>query len=324
MKMLYLVCDGGGTKTDFLLFDEKGNVLAADRQGGANANFIAPQQAADAVVEGISRCLSQAGASPADIRLTSLFIPGFRPAMERLEARFPQMEFRQAGDEKNAFYAALGLPYGIAVLAGTGSFATGCSRDGRSTKAGGWGPLFGDEGSGYHIGVLCLARLARLSDQGRAGSVLEQEALRFLNLEDVPALREAAYQPDFTRARVAQLSRVVAKAAALGDEDACAILDQAAAELAELAAVVAARLGEQDLPVSLTGGLTAMGELFCGRFRTKLSAVLPRSTYVPAKYTPVIGAALCVLSEEAGVDIRSAELLRNLLQKEKGDTDVDG
>ena len=84
--MLYLVCDGGGTKTDFLLFDEKGNVLAADRQGGANANFIAPQQAADAVVEGISRCLSQAGASPADIRLTSLFIPGFRPAMERLEA----------------------------------------------------------------------------------------------------------------------------------------------------------------------------------------------------------------------------------------------
>ena len=116
----------------------------------------------------------------------------------------------------------------------------------------------------------------------------------------------------------------MAKAAALGDEDACAILDQAAAELAELAAVVAARLGEQDLPVSLTGGLTAMGELFCGRFRTKLSAVLPRSTYVPAKYTPVIGAALCVLSEEAGVDIRSAELLRNLLQKEKGDTDVDG
>lgn len=39
---------------------------------------------------------------------------------------------------KNAFNAALGLPYGIAVLAGTGSFAIGRSREGNSAKAGGW------------------------------------------------------------------------------------------------------------------------------------------------------------------------------------------
>ena len=163
-----------------------------------------------------------------------------------------------------------------------------------------------------------------MCDQGRSGSVLEQETLRFLNLENVRALRDAAYQPDFTRAHVAQLSHVVAKAAAQGDADASAILDQAAAALVELAARVADRLAEQDLPVSLTGGLTAMGELFCDRFRAQLNTVLPRCTYVPAKYSPVIGAALCVLSEDAGADIRSDELLRNLLQKEKGDTDVDG
>lgn len=318
------MCDGGGSKTDFLLFDEKGNVLASDRHGGANANFMAPLQAADEVSKGISRCLDAAGASPEDVRLTSLFIPGFRPAMELLEARFPRMKFRQAGDEKNAFYAALGLPYGITVLAGTGSFATGRGRTGISAKAGGWGPLFSDEGSGYYIGVQCLARVTELWDRGMPGSVLEQETLRYLNLADVPSLRDAAYQPDFTRARVAQLSRVVAGAAARGDADACAILERAAAALAELAARVAGRLGEQDLPVSLTGGLTAMGELFCGRFRAQLSAMLPRCTYVPAKYTPVVGAALCVLSEEAGADICSPEIVRNLLQKEKGDTDVDG
>lgn len=126
-------------------------------------------------------------------------------------------------------------------------------------------------------------------------------------------MREAAYRPDFTRARVAQLSRVAAKAAAQGDADACVILDQATAALAKLVARVAGRLGEQDFPVSLTGGLTDMGDLFCGRFRAQLSA----GAYVPAKYTPVIGAALCVLSEEAGADIRFAKLLRDLLQKEK-------
>ena len=164
MNGLYLVCDGGGTKTDFLLFEKTGRVRGRAQGAGANANFVPPAEAAHTVYAGVMECLAQAGAAPAQVREFVLFIPGFRPALPELETLLGSGNVRQLGDEKNAFYAALGAPCGIAVLSGTGSFATGRDKAGRTATAGGWGPLFSDEGSGYHIGVLCLSRLALLHD----------------------------------------------------------------------------------------------------------------------------------------------------------------
>ena len=104
---------------------------------------------------------------------------------------------------------ALGAPCGIAVLSGTGSFATGRDKAGRTATAGGWGPLFSDEGSGYHIGVLCLSRLALLHDTHVTGTLLEKNVLEMLGLPDVLSIRDAAYRPDFTRRHVARLSYAV-------------------------------------------------------------------------------------------------------------------
>ena len=68
------------------------------------------------------------------------------------------------------------------MLSGTGSFATGRDKAGRTATAGGWGPLFSDEGSGYHIGVLCLSRLALLHDTHVTGTLLEKNVLEMLGL----------------------------------------------------------------------------------------------------------------------------------------------
>ena len=174
MNGLYLVCDGGGTKTDFLLFEKTGRVRGRAQGAGANANFVPPAEAAHTVYAGVMECLAQAGAAPAQVREFVLFIPGFRPALPELETLLGSGNVRQLGDEKNAFYAALGAPCGIAVLSGTGSFATGRDKAGRTATAGGWGPLFSDEGSGYHIGVLCLSRLALLHDTHVTGTLLEK------------------------------------------------------------------------------------------------------------------------------------------------------
>lgn len=84
-----------------------------------------------------------------------------------------------------------------------------------------------------------------------------------------------------------------------GDANACAVLDEAACALARLAATVAGQLDADGLPVALTGGVARMGELFTGRFRRALEHLVPQCVYQPAKYSPVVGAALCVLSESA-------------------------
>ena len=85
MNGLYLVCDGGGTKTDFLLFEKTGRVRGRAQGAGANANFVPPAEAAHTVYAGVMECLAQAGAAPAQVREFVLFIPGFRPALPELE-----------------------------------------------------------------------------------------------------------------------------------------------------------------------------------------------------------------------------------------------
>ena len=122
---MYLVCDGGGTKTEYLLFDPSGRVHGRSRTGGTNAIFVNPEAAAEAVCGGISACLSQAEAGESDMEGICLFIPGFGKSVDEVRKRFPHTALTVRGDEYNAYYGALGGPGGIAVLSGTGSFAVG-------------------------------------------------------------------------------------------------------------------------------------------------------------------------------------------------------
>ena len=64
----------------------------------------------------------------------------------------------------------------------------GTKRDARPQRAA--GPLFSDEGSGYHIGVLCLSRLALLHDTHVTGTLLEKNVLEMLGLPDVLSIRD--------------------------------------------------------------------------------------------------------------------------------------
>ena len=123
---------------------------------------------------------------------------------------------------------------------------------------------------------------------------------------------------------MARLSYAVERSAREGDANACAVLDEAACALARLAATVAGQLDADGLPVALTGGVARMGELFTGRFRRALEHLVSQCVYQPAKYSPVVGAALCVLSESAGVDITAPGVAENLMKEKMGEAHVDG
>src|SRR5262245_22768018 len=55
-------------------------------------------------------------------------------------------------DAEAAYHAALGDGPGVLLLAGTGSMALGCDARGHWVRAGGLGPLLGDEGSSFWVG----------------------------------------------------------------------------------------------------------------------------------------------------------------------------
>lgn len=309
----YFICDGGGSKTESLLFDERGHILAAARGAGANALFLPVEQAGRRVLDQLAEVLRAAGLTADRLHTVALFIPGFRPCEKMVRAALPpQVRLRLEGDERNAFYGALGDGVGIAVLSGTGSFAVGQDTAGRLVTAGGWGPVMGDEGSGYQIGSLCLHRLGRLEDEGRGGSLLEQMVLEQLGLTDLLALRSAVSRPAFDRAAVAALCPVVAEAARRGDAAAREILETAAGELARLAVCVARKLRDTAMPVVLTGGVARAGPLLQRAFRQQVTAQMPDSVCRAPAVTPALGAVLCVLHEIAGVDLKEPALLERI------------
>src|SRR5207237_10017789 len=87
-----------------------------------------------------------------------LSIPGRRESlMLELSTRFAGAEVRVSNDALIALWGALAGRQGVAVLAGTGSIALARSEDGREGRAGGWGYLLGDEGSGYWLGREAIA-----------------------------------------------------------------------------------------------------------------------------------------------------------------------
>jgi N-acetylglucosamine kinase-like BadF-type ATPase len=135
---------------------------------------------------------------------------------------------------------AAGTPegWGVGVIAGTGSIAVGRAPDGRTARAGGWGYLFGDEGSAYAVAVAALRRVARRAD-GRDPPRTDPDPLtvhlcRALDLPGPGHLVSALYAPGVDRSRVAALAPAVVAAAAEDAALAREILGPAGSDLADM------------------------------------------------------------------------------------------
>jgi len=306
----YIICDAGGTKALFILFSGQGVPKAVFRSSGANALFLDQEASVRAVETGIRECLRQGKVGLGEVNAIVLFIPGFSDCLPMLKKSLPFDALFIQSDHVNASYGALGDGVGITILSGTGSFATGKDRKGKHATVGGWGPLIGDYGSGYHIGLQALARLAQQADEGKTGSVLESLVLSHLNLVSVGQFRRSLYRPMISRAEIARLSFAVSEAAAKSDPLAVDIIRTAASHLADLAVLVATRIDSDGFNVTLTGGIANMGDLIVAPLKQEIATRLPQCTYLSSKYPPAIGAVLYVLDMMEKVDIGSPSVLR--------------
>lgn len=185
--------------------------------------------------EALRRLLRRLGAG----RLDALALGGTRlgEAQDRaaLEAALRPLarRARVLADFELAHLAAFGAGPGVVLVAGTGSVAFARGAGGRTRRAGGLGPLFGDEGSGFWLGREA-ARDARL-----------RAALR------LPAPLDLAHAADPVRATAALAPRVLAAARR---PDARRLRGRAAACLAALAREAGRGL-PRPAPLALHGGL---------------------------------------------------------------------
>ncbi|MFF6888504.1 N-acetylglucosamine kinase [Streptomyces sp. NPDC012421] len=266
---MFLGVDGGGTKTAFCLVDSSGRVRA--RALGPSSYYFADNAAhgvghvARVLADGVATVCADAGIRPADISYAFFGLPGYGEATADLTALdatpygvLGHHRYVCDNDMVCAWAGSLGAADGINVISGTGSMTYG-ERAGRGARTGGWGELFGDEGSAYWIATRGLNAFSRMSDgrlpEGPLAGVLRRH-LRLtsdLDLVDVVLNRRQG-----RRSEIAALSPRIAEAAALGDTEAAAILRDAGRELAHLVHTTRERLGfppGATVPVSYSGGV---------------------------------------------------------------------
>jgi N-acetylglucosamine kinase-like BadF-type ATPase len=164
-------------------------------------------------------------------------------------------------DAAAAWAGALHGRPGVAVVAGTGSIAYGRNAAAAEARAGGWGPLFGDEGGGADLGRRAVAAALRATDGRGPETDLGRLLCRALDLrEPAEALGRLPWRAASPSA-LAALAPLVLKACAAGDAVAAALVGEAAAALGDLAAALFRRLGlaPETARVAGCGGLLAGG-----------------------------------------------------------------
>ncbi|HYL63766.1 MAG TPA: BadF/BadG/BcrA/BcrD ATPase family protein [Candidatus Methylomirabilis sp.] len=238
--------DGGGTKTDCVLMDESGRVLARTQAGPSNPLRVGFGAAIASVRDAARQAMVQASlAANTQILALCAGLAGAGPpeSAEKIRAlfaaEFPESKVRICTDLDLALAAAGDGP-AVVLLAGTGSFAVGRNAVGETARAGGYGSQIGDEGSAYDIGRRAVLVAMHENDRAGRDSVLGQRLLRELgcsNWSEVKVRAQAASDEVFPR-----LFSVVASLADVEDAASQGILRAAAFDLSLLVENLAERL----------------------------------------------------------------------------------
>jgi N-acetylglucosamine kinase-like BadF-type ATPase len=283
--------DIGGSKThailaDAVLKDDGGGAplvrsAAECTVGSANIASVGPDEAA-AALDDLATWLGIG--NPANHRIRTVFAgaagadtPAARERLTcLLSRRFPGARIRVDHDTR-IILAAGGLTAGTVLISGTGSAAWAKSVDGREARAGGWGYLLGDEGSGYAVARSAVRNALQELDDGLPAGPLTSQLLAQTGATEPAELLDLFYRQPERRYWAGLAGTVFALAAA--DPASAAIAEEAAQHLAGLALTVNRRLGAIPAaagdpsfpPVLLAGGMLVNQPSLAGRVRALLA-----------------------------------------------------
>jgi N-acetylglucosamine kinase len=290
--------DGGQSSTVAAIGDETGRVLGRGRAGPADE--IGQGSESTRLREALRGALDaacRAAALPQSARFDAIVagISGYDGHVYGRAPELPSDRVVLLHDTPIAHAGALGGRAGVIAIAGTGSVVYGRDDRGWSCTLGGWGYVFGDEGSAFGIARDSLAMLMRAQDE-RDASLEEasRAACAYFGADSLRALVHAFYKGGIARDRLASYARHAMRSDAFA-----AIVDRGASSLATL--VGAAIAAGAPARVSLVGGVFA-DAAFRSRVEREIRDAHPAAEMVAPRYEPECG-ALLLAYREAGLAV---------------------
>ena len=275
-----LAIDAGGSKCDAVLAGAEGGILGWSRATQPGVSGRGWEIVSTAVEDAVG-----------DTRADVLYVVSYGVSGGILEALQTHAgQCRPIGStESDAAFAHAGVAEGVVLLAGTGAFAHGRTRDGRTRHFDGTGPILGDFGGAYHIGLMALNAVVRSDWHSRHSTELRARVLERFGVQTPPELfRLGLFVRD--RSLVASLARFVIEEARSGDSVACEVIRRAAETLSETFCDLVDNLGiaDDDYTVVGTGGVIRSSDLYWETLWRRIAAASPRFRACRLREPPVL------------------------------------
>jgi N-acetylglucosamine kinase-like BadF-type ATPase len=304
-----------------MIINEHGDILSFLAKGNIDYLQSSIDCFKETLANGIQEISKKINLSINDINHSFLGLPSFgeqkkyEPKIKKITDEILGPEKYTLGNDVEAGWAgSLGCKPGIHLVAGTGSIGFGKDPAGNKTRAGGWGHLFGDEGSAYWLGKEALSIFSKQADGRLEKSIVYRIIKNKTELKDDIDLISYVFEKlEMKRKDIAQFAMDLHKAATEGDTHAISTFSDAACELNMIIEAIIKKLdfsAELDIPVSYSGGVFNAGNFILKPLRRIIN---DRAKLVKPLLKPVTGAALyasCLYTEVDDID-SVIEKLRN-------------
>lgn len=272
-REIYLGVDGGGTKTAFLL-DVDGKRFES-KQITIHPKQVTKQQFFEIMKLGVGDVCRKACIDPEEISYTFVAAPGYGQYPdteayidEGIREAIGSDRFTVANDCVNGWAGSLNAKPGINLVLGTGQIGYGVDEEGNSMRSGGWGPLLGDEASGYYIGLKLLNHFTKMSD-GRSDKTILYDIIREkLDLKEDMEIIDKAEK--MKRDEIASLSRIFTEALDKKDPYCEKLLEEISKEAAAVIDSIIKGLNfKEEVKVSYSGGVFNLGDRLIKKIEEK-------------------------------------------------------
>lgn len=302
--MIFAGFDCGGSKTRCVLVTEEGRIVGRGEGGPANYLFCGKEVARESLTKSYQEALASGGAAGEHSAPEGVFIAS--SATEVFEGASHEAFFKEVlsceklqvdSDIFPVWFAGSRFRPAIAQICGTGA-VTYLLRDHTYIKASGWGPWFGDEGSGYDLGRLALQKTVRMGDgRDEMDRPFFEAVLAHYGVskEDQDRLLRAVNQGDY-RSRIASAGAVVDKLYQEGNATANELFEYGAREVESCVKAVLSRSGdEKAYSFIVSGGLFRENSPLFEKVKERLSRLSRiERIYLPSQEAVISAAAIAL------------------------------
>lgn len=292
MKTYSISLDGGGTKSQAVLFDSDFNPIAHSVSKGLNPTVYKKH----ALQENIADCISKLFENFVPDRIEGVYGSFFGQQDVIVEEISRFCHCGEISIISEGYLGALSAGVtdeAVVALSGTGSDIFHIKDGSIVDCMGGYGYLLGDEGSGFYLGQSGLRAALHSVDGLRGETLLTQSISEKLGVVDLRRGVFSLYDSTNAPAVIASLARVVGEAAYAGDRIALELVHRNGRLMAQQTAATILRLDiPREAPVCIIGGCYKVHPAMLKTFATVLRASIPEAIIKLPIFEPVVAGVI--------------------------------